>query len=116
MAHFVRLMPILPGRENEARAFSDQLLKERRDETDAFYARYGIRNETWSLQDSPMGLIGIVCTDIDDLATGLQMFAQSSHPFDTWYRSRIRDITGMDMSQGVDGDPAAEQIFEWRPD
>jgi len=116
MAHTVRVMPILPGKENEARIFSDELLKERRNETDAFYARYGCHGESWSLQETPMGLIGIVCTDIDDLVTRLESFGQSKHPFDAWFRSRIRDITGLDLTQPMQGDPSAEQIFEWRPD
>src|SRR5688572_20103854 len=116
MAQSVRIMPILPGKENEARAFSNELIKERRNETDAFYARYGVRGESWCLQETPMGLIGVVCTDIDDLFTGLQTLGQSTHPFDAWFRSRVRDITGLDMSQPMDADPSAEQIFEWRPD
>jgi len=116
MAHTVRLMPVLPGREQTARTFSNELLKERRAETDAFYARYGVRGETWSLQQTPMGLIGVVCTDIDDLADGLHKLAASTHPFDVWFRSRVQEITGLDLGQAMHEDPAAEQIFDWRPD
>ena len=116
MAHTVRLMPVLPGKDQAARMFSNELLKERREETDAFYARYGIRGETWSLQQTPMGMIGVVCTDIDDLADGLQKLAASKHPFDAWFRSKVQEITGVDLGQQVHGDPAAEQIFEWRND
>jgi hypothetical protein len=112
MRVLVRAFPVLPGKEGQVRELAEEVQGERRFQADEFYHRLGILRETWHLQQTEAGPMVIVCTEVANLEEATQAYAASQHPFDTWLKSRVRTLCGIDPNQQPAG-PWTEQVFEW---
>ena len=111
MAVFMGAFPVLPGKEDEPRKFAGETLA-RRDEFEGSQARLNISTEEWSLQQSPMGSMVIVRFETPDVEAAFAAFGQSNEPFDAWFKGRVLEICGVDLSAPSD-DPLPELIFAW---
>jgi hypothetical protein len=111
MAVFMGAFPVLPGKEDEARKLATEL-RQRGDEFGASETRLGVTREEWSLQQTPLGSQVIVRFECADVGAAFGGLAQSSEPFDLWFRERVKDISGVDLGQPSQG-PAPEIIFDW---
>ncbi len=111
MERVARAFPILEGHEDEVQRFIGQL-RERAEEADAFYRRYGAR-ETWHLQQTPHGpwLIGVVDVDTADIADVAARYAGSQQEFEAWFKGRVREFTGIDLDVQPLG-PPSELVFD----
>lgn len=111
MAVFNGLFPVLPGKEDAARAFAKEVAGPRREAFTATQARSSVTRETWSLLTTPMGSFMNVWFEGDvegaftDLAT-----ADDEHT--VWSRQQILDVTGLDMS-APDDSPPPELVLDW---
>lgn len=112
MRILVRAFPVLPGKEGQVRELAEEVHGERRFQADEFYRRMGISRETWHLQQTDAGPMVIVCTEVADLEEAVRAYAASEHPFDTWLKSQVRRVSGIDPNQQPAG-PFTEQVFEW---
>jgi hypothetical protein len=61
-----------------------------------------------------MGDMAIIITDTDkDIAQLFQDLAQSNESFDVWFREKIKELHGLDVTQPPPG-PPPEMHFDYR--
>jgi hypothetical protein len=116
MQRIVRVFPILPGQEAQARQFAHEMGTSKADEAGAFYKRFGIAHECWYAQETPHGLHVVAITDFDGRAAhdAAGEYAASTAPFDAWFKSKVLEISGIDASKEPLG-PPTECVFDWPP-
>jgi hypothetical protein len=112
MAVFNGAFPILPGKEDAARAFAAGCLGDRKSGFEAAQARTGATRETWTVQQTPMGAFMLVWFETDDVEAAFVDLATSQEEFTVWMRGQILDCTGVDMSV-PDGSPPPEVVLDW---
>ena len=111
MAVFLGAFPVLEGKDGEARKLAQET-RERRDEFEASQQRHGVTKEEWSLQQTPMGSMVVVRFESGDVEGAFAGLAESNDPFDVWFRQRVREVSGVDLSAPMPG-PLPEIIFDW---
>ncbi|MDC0723149.1 hypothetical protein [Nannocystis bainbridge] len=87
----------------------------RRAETTAFFRRYGVRHESWHLQDTGRGLEVLVVTLIDAPAAAADAYAASTGDFELWFKAQVLDLSGNDPNESPLGPPTLE-VFAWDED
>jgi hypothetical protein len=112
MGVFMGAFPVLPGKEDDARKFAQETM-ERVDEFAASQTAHGITREEWSFQPTPDGALVLVRFESSDPAASLQQFGESDSEFDQWSRSRIKEVTGVDMSEPGGEEMLPEIILDW---
>jgi len=106
------MFPILPGKEDAARAWAKEVAGPRKDGFDALQRRGDITRETWTLQTTPAGSFMLVWFEgnvekaFEDVATGQDEFT-------VWHRAQLKDVTGIDLSKPEEG-PPPEMMLDWR--
>jgi hypothetical protein len=112
MPHMNMAMPVIPGKEADARGFAGEIAGPRRAEYSAFQAPSDTSRETWTLQQTPAGTFLLVWFDAGDVQRGLEDLATGDDEFTKWFRAQIRDITGVDLTD-PDGAPPIETLLDW---
>jgi hypothetical protein len=110
MESYALVFPILPGKLDEARAFAEEL-KQRSDEMEASRKRLRVTRESVWVNQTPMGDIGVVLLEADDVAGANRGFAESQEPFDVWFKERAQSFSGIDWSHPV---PMSEVAYDFR--
>ncbi len=114
MPVFNGAFPVLPGKEGEARKFASEIQGSRKAEYQAFQAASGgTTRETWSLQSTPAGSFMLVWFEAKDVAGAFEHLATGKEPFIAWFRSRIQDVTGLDMSLPSD-EAQPDLLIDWK--
>ena len=105
----VRAYPIL-----SRNAFADLVreLEERRAETEAFYRRFETR-ETWFVQETSDGPIGIAVAVLRDAADQAHLYASDREPFSVWFKQRITSVSGVNPNETPLG-PRTELLYEFQ--
>jgi hypothetical protein len=111
MPVFMGAFPVLPGKEDEPRKFARETL-DRSEEFDASQRRLAVTNEEWAQQQTPMGSMVLVRFESPDIEAVFAGLAQSNDAFDEWFKGRVLEITGVDLSAPSD-DPLPEIILTW---
>ena len=112
MPAFNSMFPILPGKEEVARAWIRELAGPRRAGWDALQQRSEITRETLTLATTPMGAFLLFWFDGDiEKAFGEVITGQDE--FTAWHRARLKEVTGIDLSQPMEG-PLPELLLDWR--
>ena len=113
MGLVVRAFPLLPGKEDQLRAFAEELKTRRAAEGREFFARFGVSRESWHLQTTPYGTWVIAVTDISGLPVEVvaREYSQSEQPFDCWFKGQVRELSGIDPDEQPLG-PPTETIFD----
>ena len=104
------MFPILPDRRAQLFQFAKALSSERATEYAA--AQQSVVSETWYLQSTPMGEFLIVHFEAPDPAAVFKNMAESSEPFDVWFRRQASEITGIDLSSPIGELP--RRLFEYQ--
>jgi hypothetical protein len=112
MGAFNVVFPILPGKEEAARAWIREIQGPRKDGFDAMQRRSEIARETLTLQTTPMGSFMLVWFD-GDVEKAFGEVAAGQDEFTVWHRAQLRDVTGLDLSQPDEG-PPPELLLDWR--
>ncbi len=99
MAMMAMAVPVLPGKLDEWRQFSAELMGPRRAEYEASRRRMGVRSEHSFLQHTPMGDLVILVFEGDNLPAAMATMANSTDPFDQWTAAKAKEIHGLDPSQ-----------------
>ena len=110
MKLFSACFPVLPGKEGAAKQFAETCMGPRRNECVDYLRRVGISRESWHLQKTPMGSFVVVHFESEDPAKAFKMLAESSHPFDVWFKQQAFQISGVDLGKPMEGAPP-EEIF-----
>jgi hypothetical protein len=112
MAIFNGAFPLLPGKLEAARSYAKETMGPRRPGFDEWQKRGKTTRETWSLQENPDGgAVLIVMFESPDPQQSFAEHAQDSSDFAVWFRERIKEISGADLTQALEGGP--ELILEW---
>lgn len=112
MTLVVRAFPVLEGMEESVREIARTMAGERARQTAEFFSRLGVRHESWHLQETPAGLWVIAVSDLDAPEERAQEYAASNREFDTWFKERVLELTGIDPLTQPLG-PPTEEIFAW---
>jgi hypothetical protein len=108
----VRAFPLLPGKAEALRRFAADMAGPRRQEAEQFFKSFGVVRESWHYQETPQGPMVIAVTDVEsEPGARAWEYAESSRPFDRWFKDQVRDLTGIDPSVHPLG-PSSEVIFD----
>jgi hypothetical protein len=115
MQLIVRAFPVLPGKENEVRAFARDVQTTRATEAAEFYQRMGVARESWHLQQTPHGTWVIGVTQIPDkpIDAAARDYAASQQAFDRWFKEQVQGMTGVNPETTPLG-PPTECILDTR--
>jgi hypothetical protein len=109
---FAFVFPVLPGKSEQLRAFAKQVMGARASEMDSSRRPLGVTREAVWLQQTPMGDMGLVLLEGENVADANRRFAASTDPFDVWFKESVLDITGVDFGQPI---PAmSETLIDYR--
>ena len=111
MQNVVRAFPLRASRE-ALEAFAAQLKGRRAGEASSFYRRYGVVDESWHVQETPIGPWVIAVTVIADAAEAAPRYAQSTEEFEAWFKAEVLALTGIDPNVTPLGPPTT-QVFRW---
>ena len=98
MAVFNAAFPVLPGKTDQARALAEEVMGARRQQFEESQARIGATRETWCLQSTPDGDFVLVWFEAPDIDKAFASLAESSEPFEVWFRQQVLEVTGTDMA------------------
>jgi hypothetical protein len=111
MGVFNAMFPILPGKEEAARAWIAEIAGPRREGWDAMEKRGELTRETFTLQTTPMGSFLLVWAE-GDIEKAFTDVATAQDEFTTWHRAQLKDITGIDITQPSEA-PPPELLLDW---
>lgn len=108
-------LPVLPGKQEAWRRFCQELQGLRRTEYEASRQRLGIAEEAAWLVPSAAGEMAVLLLKAVEPDHLLARLGASSAPFDCWFRRKVRELHGVDLTQPPPM-PHSEQIFVWQTD
>jgi hypothetical protein len=112
MESFAFVFPVLPGKAEEARIFAKDVMGPRASEMDASRRPLGVTREAVWVHQTPMGDMGIVLIEGENVAEANKGFAESTEPFDVWFKETVLDFSGVDFGQPI---PAmSESLYDYR--
>jgi hypothetical protein len=107
------VLPILPGKTDDARTFQRELDTERK----ADYARseqaIGITKEYWFIASLPTGDQLVAYMESEDFGRSLGQFSQSQDEFDLWFKRRLAEATGVDLNNPPPGMQLPELVSSY---
>jgi len=99
MESFAFVFPVLPDKAEQARIFGKEVMGPRASEMDASRRPLGVSREAVWINETPMGDMGIVLIEAEDVAEANRRFAASTVPFDVWFKQTVLDFSGVDFNQ-----------------
>jgi hypothetical protein len=108
MESFAFVFPVLPGKAEEARMFGKEVNGPRASEMDASRRPLGVTREAVWVNETPMGDMGIVLIEGENVAEANRRFAASTEPFDVWFKETVLDFSGVDFSHPL---PAMSEVL-----
>ena len=104
------VVPVLPGTEQAHREWMDALAGARREEYHSAWKNAGVtRHAVWQ-QQTANGTVDVVYLEADDVPAAMQDITTSDEPFQRWFRERVLDVHGMDLTSQAP--PQSEQIHD----
>lgn len=97
------VVPIMPGKTDDAKDFMRELEQERKSDYGQSERRIGISKEAWYLAHTPGGDQFVAYMESSDFARALSLFSESRDEFDVWFKQRLADSTGLDLNSPPDG-------------
>jgi hypothetical protein len=92
------VLPIQPGKMEDAREFQRELDGPRKSEYAASERNIGIHKEVWFIAPTPSGDHLVAYMESPDFDKALGMFVQSRDDFDMWFKERLANATGVDLN------------------
>ena len=111
MSLLVRAFPVVGGRGEVEKLAAE--MRERAADVRRFYESFGVTRESWFLQETEHGPMVIGVTEVDDLENAARDYAQTTEHFAAWFKSRVKEISGIDPNEQPLG-PPTEMIFEFK--
>jgi len=112
MATFASASPLLPGKLDAWRKFTQEMAGPRKKEHDESRRRLGVTIERAWYQPTPMGDLVVVYGEANDVAGFFGGLAASQEPFDVWFKQQIKELHGVDFNQPLPG-PLPELGFDY---
>jgi len=102
---------ILPGKTRELLDFACDIREGRRAEHEGSARRLGISAERYWVETTNEGDVLIMYLEGGDLEKTNRLFGVSDDPYDLWFQTRMRGITGIDLGKPEAAGPS-ELVFE----
>lgn len=117
MSLVVRAFPLKPEcTVEQVQAVIAELKGPRQKEIAAMHRSHGVTHESWYLQETPHGYWVIAIDQVEgDVRASAQRYAQENSGFTGWFKERVQELTGVDMTQEPLGPPTTA-IYEWSAD
>jgi hypothetical protein len=117
MTLVVRAFPLKPEcTVEQVQALIAQLQGPRKQDIVAMHRAHGVTHESWYLQQTPHGYWVIAIDQVEgDVQGSARQFAQDNGGFVGWFKDRVLELTGVDMTQAPLGPPTTP-IYEWSAD
>jgi hypothetical protein len=109
MAAFAFAVPVLAGKQELDRATLGEMSEGRSDEYEAAARRAGITRQIVWHQQTPDGTVAVVYIEADDPLAALGEFGGSDEPFNRWFRDRMKEVHGIDISEPG---PPVDKVFD----
>lgn len=90
--------PILPGKTEQLKRFTEELNGPRNQEYVESRKRAGVLERTF-LQQTPQGDFALVTLEGNDPLKSFEEFAKSQDPFARWFNQQVKEIHGIDLAQ-----------------
>src|SRR4030043_136717 len=119
MSGIVLTFPILNGKVEAWRRFTQELCGFRRVSFETSRKRLGITRERLTLVENAFGATAVTTLEAPDVAQALGQIIISELPFDIWYREQLKELHGVDLNgyeqfaQPTPLPPDQELLFEW---
>jgi hypothetical protein len=119
MSGIVLTFPILDGKVEAWRRFTQELCGFRRKPYEASRYRLGITHERLALVETAFGATAVTTLEAPDVAQALGEIIISELPFDIWYREQLQELHGVNLAgyqqfaQPSPLPPNQELLFEW---
>ncbi len=110
MALFVMAIPLPADKVSQWRGFLEELNGARKAEFVANRKALGVRERTFH-QQTPHGDLIIVTLEGDDAANAMARFGQGTDSFTQWFKGRVLEIHGVDLSAPPPG-PMPSQVID----
>jgi hypothetical protein len=107
MQRIVRAFPVLPGQEKAVENLAREMTTTRAGDAAAFYRKFSVASECWFAQHTAHGMMVIAITEVADRPVDVVAaeYAESTEPFDAWFKSQILKVSGVDPSIAPLGPP-----------
>jgi hypothetical protein len=112
MGVFNGVFPVLPGQEDALRVFGKEIAGPRLADFTAQQARADVTEESWTLQQTPMGSFCLVYFK-GDVEKAFADIGSSESEFATWFRTQVLAISGVDLAKPDEG-PPPEMVLDWQ--
>ncbi len=106
--------PVVPGKEDLARQFANEVLNDHAEHYASLMKASGTTRVTWTLNATPAGTFILVWYEADEVLKIFEILATSADADASWMRGRIQEIGDLDLTGPPPG-PAPELILEWPP-
>ena len=119
MPGMVLTLPILAGKAEAWRRFCQEMAGSRLEQYEASRHRLGITRESMALVETAFGAEAVTTVEGRNIGRTLGQIITSDQPFDRWYRERLNELHGVNLSHYeafAQASPAArlqELLFEW---
>ena len=120
MSGIVLTFPILAGKVEAWRRFSQEISGSRLQMYLSSRRRLGITHERLVLVETAFGATAVTTLEAPDAAQAFGQIIASHLPFDVWYRERLQDLHGINLAgyepflQPVPPSQNQELLFEWK--
>ena len=104
------VVPVLPGKEQADLDWMNAMEGDRRNEYQAAWKQLGVVRHTVWQQQTPNGTVDIVYLEADDIDAVMTEIASSDEPIHQWFRERVLDSHGIDLTQ--QSPPQPKQIHD----
>jgi hypothetical protein len=119
MSGIVLTFPILNGKVEAWRRFTQELCGFRRKAFEASRQRLGITRESLALVETTFGATAVTTLEAPNVEQALGQIIISELPFDVWYREQLQELHGVNLAgyeQFAQPKPLPlnqELLFEW---
>ena len=96
--HTCLVVPVLPGKEDELRAFYREVDGPRQQDYDRSEQRLGITKEIAWRAPIDGGSAAVIYIESENFEQAFSQFVQSQEEFDFWFKQRVLDISGLDLN------------------
>lgn len=99
---FAMVAPILPGKNQHFKKFSNELRTTRFNEFSASRKKLKVHERAF-LQTTPKGDFVIVTLEGEDPKSAFKKFGEGNDPFTKWFVKEVKDIHGFDLTNMQEG-------------
>jgi hypothetical protein len=92
------VVPLLPGKEDELRAFYREVDGPRQQDYDRSEQRLGITKEIAWLAPIDGGSAAVIYIESENFEQAFPQFVQSQDEFDLWFKQRFLDLSGLGLN------------------